>query len=49
VIVLSSHAGDGTAEATWSQCEVDVESCRRRCCQVMMVTALPKQLGRGAM
>jgi hypothetical protein len=24
--VLSSHAGDGTAEATWSGCDVDAES-----------------------
>jgi hypothetical protein len=26
-IVLVSHAGDGAAETTWSQRDIDVESC----------------------
>jgi hypothetical protein len=27
VTMLLSHASDGTAEATWSRCDVDVELC----------------------
>jgi hypothetical protein len=36
----SSHAGDGGVEATWPLRDVDVESCRRWCCRVMMTMAL---------
>jgi hypothetical protein len=34
---MSSHAGDGTAGATWPRHDVDAESCSGWCCQVMLV------------
>jgi hypothetical protein len=43
--VLPSHAGDGAAEVTWSRRDVDVESCQRRCCRVIL--ALLRRLGCG--
>jgi hypothetical protein len=43
--MLPSHAGDGVAEATWPRRDVDVESCWRQCCRVMLATALPGRLG----
>jgi hypothetical protein len=46
---MLSHAGNDTAEVTWPRRDVDVESCWRRCCQVMLAMMLPRQLGRGAM
>jgi hypothetical protein len=30
---LLSQAGDGAAEASWLQNDVDVESCWHRCCR----------------
>jgi hypothetical protein len=38
--VLSSHAGDGAAKATWSRHDIDAEPCWRQCCRVMLVTEL---------
>jgi hypothetical protein len=38
--MLSSHAGNGAAVVTWPRYDVDVESCWRHCCQVILVTAL---------
>jgi hypothetical protein len=60
VMSLSSHASDGTAEVTWSCCDVGAESywswCSRvdlvveRCrCRVMLVAVLPSRLGLGVM
>jgi hypothetical protein len=40
--VLSSHAGNDAAEATWLQPDVDVKSCRRQCCRVMLAMALSR-------
>jgi hypothetical protein len=40
VMLLPSHAGDDTAEATWPRHDVDVESCWRQCCRVMMAIVL---------
>jgi hypothetical protein len=40
--MLSSHAGDGATGATWPQCNIDVESCWRKCYRVMLV--MPLQL-----
>jgi hypothetical protein len=37
VKVLLSHAGNGTAEVTWPQRDVDDESCWRQHCQGDMV------------
>jgi hypothetical protein len=31
-MVLLSPAGNDAVEATWPQCDVDVESCWRQCC-----------------
>jgi hypothetical protein len=39
VTMLPSHAGDGTAGVTWLQRDVDVESCWRQCCRVMLAVA----------
>jgi hypothetical protein len=45
--LLLSYAGDGAAEATWLWRDVTVESCWRRCCRVILMMALSRQLGRG--
>jgi hypothetical protein len=47
--MLSSHTGDGAAKETWLWRDVDVESCWRQCCRVMMVMALLMRLGRSTM
>jgi hypothetical protein len=53
--VLSSLAGDDVmsklsqVEATGLWRDVNVESCWRQCCRVMLATALSEQLVRGAM
>jgi hypothetical protein len=49
VMVLSSHAGNGAAGATWPRRDVNVESCWRWRCRVMLVMALPGRLGYDAM
>jgi hypothetical protein len=49
VTMLLSHAADGAAGATWPRRDVDVGSCWRQCCRVMLATALPGRHGRGAM
>jgi hypothetical protein len=36
----ASHAGDGAAELTWPQSDVDIESYWRQHCRVMLVMAL---------
>jgi hypothetical protein len=38
--VLPSHASDSAVGATWPWCDVDAESCWRRCCQVMLAMVL---------
>jgi hypothetical protein len=38
--VMPSDAGDGTVGATWPRHDVDVESCWRHYCRVMMAMAL---------
>jgi hypothetical protein len=54
--MLSSHAGDNIARATWPWHDVDVESCWwqscrgdlavTRCrCQIMLLTMLPSHAG----
>jgi hypothetical protein len=48
VTVLLSHAGDGVAEVTWPQRDVDVESCWRRCYRVMLLMVLPSHAYDGA-
>jgi hypothetical protein len=40
VTLLSSHAGNGAAGVTWLRRNVDAESSRRWCCQVMLVMVL---------
>jgi hypothetical protein len=37
---MLSYAGDGAIEVTWPQHDVDVESCWRQCCHVMLVIVL---------
>jgi hypothetical protein len=49
VMSMSSHAGNGAAEATWLWCDVDAESYWRRCCGVMLVMVLSRRLSRSAM
>jgi hypothetical protein len=49
VTMLLSHAGDGAAEVTLLQRDVDAESCWRQCCLVMLAMALSRRLGRGTM
>jgi hypothetical protein len=39
--VLLSHAVDDATEATWPRRDVDVESCWRQWCQVVLATMLP--------
>jgi hypothetical protein len=48
-MVLLSHAGDDTTGVTWPWHEVDAESRWRWCYQVMLMMALVRQLGHGAM
>jgi hypothetical protein len=36
-----SHAGDGAIGATWPRRDVDVETCWRQCCRVMLAMVLP--------
>jgi hypothetical protein len=38
--MLSSHAHDDAAGATWPRRDVAAESCWRQCCRVMLVTTL---------
>jgi hypothetical protein len=40
VMVLSSHTSDSAAKVNWLQRDVDVESCWRRCYQVMLAKTL---------
>jgi hypothetical protein len=47
VTVLSSHASNGAAEATWPRRGVGVESYWQRCCRVMLATMLPSHDGNG--
>jgi hypothetical protein len=47
--VLPSYAGDDATRATWLRCDVDVESCWPRCCQVMLAMVLPGGLGHDVM
>jgi hypothetical protein len=47
-VMLTSHAGDGVVKVTWLWCTVDVESCWRQCCRVMLVMALPSPASDGA-
>jgi hypothetical protein len=49
VMVLPSHADDGAARVTWPWRDVNVESCWRWRCRVMLVMALPGRLGYGTM
>jgi hypothetical protein len=49
VTMLSSHAGDDVARATWPRHDVDAESCWRQCYRVMLAMTLLRQLGRGVM
>jgi hypothetical protein len=46
---MLSHAGDGTAEATWPWRDVDIESYWRRRCRVMLARVQPRRHGHGAM
>jgi hypothetical protein len=48
VTMLLSHDGDGAAKASWPWRVVDVESCWRQCCRVMLATVLPSHAGDGA-
>jgi hypothetical protein len=41
VTMLLSHAADGTTEVTWSQRDVDAESCWRQHRRVMLAMTLP--------
>jgi hypothetical protein len=41
-MVLLSHAGDGAVEVIWLQRDVDVESCWRWFCRVMLTMTLSK-------
>jgi hypothetical protein len=45
MMVLTSHAGDDIAEASWLRGDVDTESCWQRCCRVMLVMTLSMRLG----
>jgi hypothetical protein len=47
--VLPSYAGDDAAGVTWSQRDVEVESCWQRCYRVMLAMTLPGRLGCDAM
>jgi hypothetical protein len=49
VTTLPSHAGNGVAETICALRDIVVESCWRRQCRVMLVMALPWQLGHGMM
>jgi hypothetical protein len=49
VTMLPSYAGDGAAVMTWLLRDLDIESCLRRCCRVLLVTVLPGPLGCGLM
>jgi hypothetical protein len=40
VTMLLSHIGDGAAGVTWLRRGVDVESCWRQSCRVMLVMTL---------
>jgi hypothetical protein len=40
--MLSSHAGDGAAEMTWSWRNVDAESFWRQCYRVMLTMVLSR-------
>jgi hypothetical protein len=46
-IMLSSYACDDTAEATWHN--VDVKSCWRQCCRVVLVMTLLRRLDHSMM
>jgi hypothetical protein len=57
--MLPSHDSDGATEATWSQHDVEAESCWRQCCRgdlaaaryrcrLMPVSMLPSHDGDGA-
>jgi hypothetical protein len=46
---MPSHAGEGTARVTWLRRDVDVESCWRQSCRVMLAKALSGRLDRGVM
>jgi hypothetical protein len=46
--LLRDVAGNGADETTWSQRYVDAESNWQQCCRVMLMTTLPRILGRGA-
>jgi hypothetical protein len=59
VTMLPRHASDGAAGVTWPRCDVDAESCWRRCCwgggvtvqyicRVNLVTMLLSHAGDGA-
>jgi hypothetical protein len=48
-IMLPSHANDDAAGVTWLQRDVDVKSCWRQNCRVMLATTLPGRLGRDVM
>jgi hypothetical protein len=37
---LPTHAGDGVTKVTWPRRDVDVDSCWRRHCQVMLAMTL---------
>jgi hypothetical protein len=58
-MALPSPAGDDVAEVTWVRCDVDAESCWRRCyrgdlammrcrCQIMLAKVLPSHASDGA-
>jgi hypothetical protein len=47
--VLQSITGDNAAGVTWPRCDVDVESCWRQYCRVMLAMVLLRRLGHGAM
>jgi hypothetical protein len=45
-VVLPSHASDGADGATWPWSDVDIESCWRQCCRVLLVISLFSRAGR---
>jgi hypothetical protein len=44
---IVESAGDGVVRMTWPRRDVDVESCWRLCCRVMLAIVLPRHAGDG--
>jgi hypothetical protein len=43
--MLPSHVGNDVAGVTWSWRDLDIESCWRQCCRVMLTTVLSSHAG----